>query len=87
MKAKLGDSEDEVREGFSRRLRKELTGVVQQISGKRRFLVRFQDGCEKDTTSYQLTIVVVDKIPMTEEAEVPTTYVIPDDTISLDKGY
>ena len=44
VKAKVGDLEEEVREGFLRRLRKELTGVVQEVSGKNRFLLRFQDG-------------------------------------------
>ena len=44
VKAKIGELEEEVRVGSSRRMRKELTGVVQSISGKRRFLVRFHDG-------------------------------------------
>ena len=43
VKAKLGELEDEVREGFFRRMRNYLNGVVQGVSGKRRFLVRFQD--------------------------------------------
>ena len=42
-----------------RRLRKEFTGVVQGVSGKKRFLVRFQNGFEKDMTSNQPTVVVV----------------------------
>ena len=42
-KAKVGELEDEVREGFFRRMRNYLNGVVQGVSGKRRFLVRFQD--------------------------------------------
>ena len=66
-KAKVGELEDEVREGFSRRPKKDLNGVVQGVSGKRRFLVRFQDGCEKVMTSNQLTIVTVDRIPVIEE--------------------
>ena len=40
VKAKTGELEEEVRVGSARRMRKELTGVVQAISGKRRFLVR-----------------------------------------------
>ena len=44
VKAKIGELEEEVREGFSRRRRKELTGVVQVFSVKNSFLVRFQDG-------------------------------------------
>ena len=47
VKAKVGDLEEEIREGFSRRSRKEMTGVVQEVVGKRRYLVRFQDGLEK----------------------------------------
>ena len=65
MKTKVGDLEEEAREGFCRRLRKDLTVVAQEVSGKRRFLVRFQDGCEKDMTSNKLTAVIVDKIPVT----------------------
>ena len=44
VKAKIGELEEEVRVGSSRRMRKELTGVVQAILGKMRFLVRFHDG-------------------------------------------
>ena len=50
VKAKVGEMEDEVREGFYRRLRKELTGMVQGVFVKRRFLVSFKDGCEKYLT-------------------------------------
>ena len=64
-KSKVGELGDEVREGFYRRMRKELTGVVQGVSVKRRFLVRFQDGYEKDLTSNQLTSITVDSIPIT----------------------
>ena len=47
MKAKVVDLEDEVREGFSRRISKELNGEVQGVSGNRSVLVRFQDVFEK----------------------------------------
>ena len=43
VKAKTSDLEEEVRVGSSRRMRKELTDVVQGVSGRRRFLVRFQN--------------------------------------------
>ena len=43
VKAKVGVLEDEVREIFHRRMRKELTCVLQGVSVKRRFLLRFQD--------------------------------------------
>ena len=47
VKSKLGDMEEEIREGFLRRLRKEITGVVQGIVGERGFLVRLQDRLRK----------------------------------------
>ena len=47
IKAKIGELEEEVRVGSSRRMRKELTGVVQGVSGRRSFLVRYQNGCER----------------------------------------
>ena len=51
VKSKIGELEEEVREGFLRILRKELTVVVQGVYGKKRFLMRFQYGCKKDLTS------------------------------------
>ena len=47
MKAKVGELEEDIREGFSRRLRKEITGVVQDVVGKKIHLVRFQGGLKK----------------------------------------
>ena len=44
MKAKLGDLEEDIREGFLRRSRKEMSGVMQEVVGKKRYSVRFQDG-------------------------------------------
>ena len=44
VKAKIGELEEEVRVGSSRRMRKKLSGLVQYVSGGRRFLVRFQNG-------------------------------------------
>ena len=41
VKSKIGDLEEEVRAGSSRTTRKDLTGVVQGVSGKKRFLARF----------------------------------------------
>ena len=52
-----------------RRLRKEMTGLVQEVVWKRRYLVRFQDGGEKEMLSNQLTIVVV-RSEVEEEIEV-----------------
>ena len=48
VKANVGEMEEDIREGFLRKLRKEMTGVVQEVVGKRRYLVRFQDGLEKE---------------------------------------
>ena len=73
-------------EGFFRRMRKDLAGVVQGVSFKRGFLVRFQYGCEKDITSNQLDVVTVYRRSTTKEAEVPKIYVIPDETVNLEKG-
>ena len=67
MKANVGELEEMARELFPRKLRKNLPGVVQEVSEKNRFLVRFQDGCENDITSTQLTVVAVDKSPVGEE--------------------
>ena len=47
VKAKVGDLEEKIREGFSRRLSEEITGLVQEVVGNRRYSVRFQDGLEK----------------------------------------
>ena len=72
---------------FTVGLRNKLTGVVQLVSGKRRLLARFYNECEKDLTPNQIIVVTVQRTPMTEEAEVSTFSVIPDETIDLDKGY
>ena len=53
-------------------LRKELTVVVQSFSGRRRLLVRFHNGCEKNMSSNHLTVMIVEKIPVEEEPEVST---------------
>ena len=86
VKEKVDDLEDEVSEGFFRIMREYFTGLVQVVSGKTRFLVRFQDGYEKDLTLNQLTAMAIHKIPVTKEYEVPMIYAIPYDTFYLDKG-
>ena len=75
--------EEDVREGFSGRQRKEFTGVVQQFSGKMRLLVEFQDGCDNGMTLNQLIVVTVENIPANEEAKVTTISVIPEESIDL----
>ena len=87
VKSNICELEEEVRAGNSRSMRKELTGVVQGVSGKRRFLVRFQYGCKKNLSSNQLTVVIVDNIPVEEEPEVSTIPEILEDQVELDKGY
>ena len=41
VKAKISELEEEVREGSSRRMMKELTGVLKGFPWKKRFLERF----------------------------------------------
>ena len=85
-KVKVGKSEEEeLREGFYRRLRKELNGLVQGVSEKRMCLMRFKDGCDKDMNLNQLTVVAVEKIPMNKEPEVLKIYVIHDNTVDFEK--
>ena len=45
VKENVGAFDEEVREGFARRLTKDLNAVVQVISMKKMFLVRFRGGC------------------------------------------
>ena len=62
VKAKIGELEEELRAGSSRRMMKELTGVVQGVLWSRRFLVRFHNGCENNLSLNQITVVIADKI-------------------------
>ena len=87
VKAKIGELEEEVRAGNSIIMRKQLTGVVQGVLFRRRFLVRFQNGCENNMSSNQLTVVIVEKIPVEEESEVSMIPEIPEDQVKLEKGY
>ena len=77
VKSKIGELEEEVRVGSSRRIRKELNGVVEGFLRKKRFLLSFKDWCKKNLSSNQLTIVIVEKIPEEKETEV---YEIPEIT-------
>ena len=87
VKAKIGELEEELRTGSPRRTRKELTGVVQGVSGSRRFLLKFENGCEKNLSSNQLTVVIADKILVEEEPEVSTITEIPENNVEKQKGY
>ena len=66
---------------------KYLNAVVQGVSGKHSFFLRFQDGCEKDINPNELTVVTVDNIPVGEEPKVRTIAVIPDEKVDLYKGF
>ena len=68
-------------------MRKELTGVVQAISGKRRFLVSFHDGCKNNLSSNQLTVVAAHEILVEEAPLVSTIPEIPEDIVESHKGY
>ena len=48
VKVKIGELKGEVRASSSIRMREELIGVVQGVSGRRRLFVRFQNGWEKN---------------------------------------
>ena len=64
-----------------------MTGVVQIVSAKKRFLVRLQGGFEKNISSNQLTIVIVENIPEEKEPEVSAIPEIPEEKAELEKGY
>ena len=61
--------------------------MVQSVSGRRRLLVRFQNGCENNLSSNQLTIVTVEKITEEKEPEVSEITEIPEEQVELEKGY
>ena len=87
VKAKIGEFGEEVRAGSSRSMRKELTGVVQGVSGRRKFLVRSQNGCKKNLSLNQLTITTAHNILVEEAPEVSTIPEIPEDNVLKQKGY
>ena len=66
MKVKVGWLEDGIRAVFYRRLLGKLRTVVEAVFGKRRLLMIFQDGCEKDLTFNQIILMTVDMIPVTK---------------------
>ena len=49
--------------------------------------MRFQNECEKNFSSNQLTVVIVEKIPVEEEPKISTITEIMDDQVELEKGY
>ena len=60
-------------------MRKELTGAVQAILGKRSFLVRYHDGCKNNLSSNKLTVVAAYEILVEEAPLVSMIPVIPQD--------
>ena len=86
VKAKIGKLEEEVRVVISRRMRKELTGVVQGVSERRRFMERFQNGCENNLSSNQLTVVTAHEILVEEAPKVSIIPEIPEDNVKSHKG-
>ena len=48
---------------------------------------RDRDGCEKDLASNQSTIMILEKVLIEKELEVPKIPEIPDDTVPSEKGY
>ena len=87
VKSKIYELEEELRAGSSRSVRKELTGLDQVVSGRRRLLVRFQNGCEKNLSLNQLTVVIVEKILEEKEPEVSKISEIPEEQVKFGKGY
>ena len=57
VKAMVGDMEENTREGRSKIIRKELVGCVQNVVGKKRFLVQFGDGQKKDMSFVSLVFL------------------------------
>ena len=54
-----------------------MTGMVQEVVGKRRYLARLQDGPEKEMLQKQLTIVVV-RSEIEEKIQVREVDMIPE---------
>ena len=61
--------------------------MVQGVSGRRRVLVRFHNGCKKNLSSNQLTVVTAHEILVEEAPEVSTIPEIPEDNVEKQKGY
>ena len=87
IKSRIGELEEEARAGNSRRTNKELNGMVLGVSGRRRFLVRFQNECKKNLSLNQLTAVLIEKIPVEEEPEISTISEIHENQVEKEKGY
>ena len=51
-------------------MKKELTDVLELVSGKRRFMLRFHGGREKYLTSHKFAVVTVDMEPHEQRSQV-----------------
>ena len=49
--------------------------------------MRFQDSCEDDLSSNQLTVVIVEKIPEEKQLEVSKIADMPEEQVELENGY
>ena len=66
VKAKVGELENRLRKEFFRRMRKDLTTVVEAVFGMRILLMILQYGCERDLILDQLTFMTFYRIPVTK---------------------
>ena len=60
--------------------------MVQGVSVRRRFLLRFQNGCKNNLLSNKLTVMIVEKIPEEKEPEVSEIAEIPEEKVKLEEG-
>ena len=75
VKAKVGELEEEISDGFLRRLRKDMTGVVQEVVRKMRYSVKFNYVLDKEMSLNQLNIVFV-RSEVEEDIEVREVEII-----------
>ena len=54
VKAKVGNTEENTREVRIRRTRKEAVSCVHDETGKKKFLVKFEDGQKREMIDYSL---------------------------------
>ena len=59
--------------------------MVQGVLGRRILLVWFHNGCKKNLSSNQLTVVIVENIPEEKEPEVSKMAEIPEEQVELEK--
>ena len=57
--------------------------MVKGVLGRRRLLSRFHNGCKKNLSSNQLTVVTVEKIPEEKEPEVSEIDEKPEEQVEL----